>query len=302
MIAARTLLEWPLIAALTADLGTSAFALASASDSSLDVAAITKPLLPLWRAASIVALVASPLVTLDIVSTMAGVSWSQAIPLVKDVLGQTHAGRVWQFYFPALALLAVFTFAPISKWLTTVAIAAISAMMLYLEAMLSHATDKGMMAVSIYFVHEAGAGLWLGALLALWIIARRANPPEAWLDRAASRVSGIALWSVVTIVISGGYVAYLGLGFDLDHLLYSSYGRTLMVKVAIFAAVLPIGAYNRFWLIPQIDASTSRRALLRNVGVETLIIAAGVLLFATMLANTPPTHPHVMKPGMSMTM
>ena len=113
-------------------------------------------------------------------------------------------------------------------------------------------------------------------LVAFWMIVWRAKPPEDWFERAAARVSKAALWAVVAIVASGSYLAYLGLGFDLDHLLYSSYGRTLMVKIAIFAAVLPFGAYNRFWLIPQIDTAPPRRALLRNVGIEALIIAAPV--------------------------
>jgi hypothetical protein len=46
------------------------------------------------------------------------------------------------------------------------------------------------------------------------------------------------------------------LGFDLYRLLFSAYGRTPIAKVAVFAAVLAIGGYNRYWLVPQISDST----------------------------------------------
>jgi putative copper resistance protein D len=301
VLATRALLEWPQAVALTTNFGTAAFALLSAGDRSYASSSLVEALLPAWRVAALVAIAASPLVVLDITAKMAGVSWSEALPLVPQVIAQTHAGRVWQWYFPALILMSVCTVAPLRPIFRATAIAGAAGLTLYLQAMLGHATDHGLIAESIYFVHEAGAGLWLGALFALWLITRRGQPPAAWIERAASRVSKIALWSVVAIVLSGSYVAYLGLGADLDHLLYSSYGRTLMVKLAIFAAVLPIGAYNRFWLIPDLNGA-SRRTLLRNVGLESLIIALGVLGVAALLANTPPTHPHMTMPGMNMSM
>ena len=301
MLAIRALLEWPQTVALTTNFGTAAFALMSASDRSYASSSVVEALLPAWRVAALVAIAVSPLVVLDISAKMAGVSWSEALPIVPQVVAQTHAGHVWQWYFPTLILMTACVFAPLRPIFRAGAIVGSSGLMLFLQAMLGHATDHGLIAETIYFVHEAGAGLWLGALFSLWMITRSCNPPATWVERAASRVSKIALWSVVAIVLSGSYVAYLGLGLDFDHLLYSSYGRTLMVKLAIFAAVLPIGAYNRFWLIPDLNGS-SRRTLIRNVGLESLIIAVGVLGVAAILANTPPTHPHMMMPGMNMSM
>jgi putative copper resistance protein D len=142
----------------------------------------------------------------------------------------------------------------------------------------------------LYFLHEVAAGLWVGALLVLWIVARRGNAPKVWIEDAARRVSKVAVWSVLAIVISGIYTAYNGLGFDLYHLLFSAYGRTLIAKVAVFAAVLAIGGYNRYWLVPQVNDSTARDGLLRNVGVEWVILLFAVLGLASLLANTPPAH------------
>jgi putative copper export protein len=42
-------------------------------------------------------------------------------------------------------------------------------------------------------------------------------------------------------------------------------------------------------LIPAIVKSSSRAALLRNVGIESIMLV-GVLGLAALLANTPPVH------------
>jgi putative copper export protein len=84
-------------------------------------------------------------------------------------------------------------------------------------------------------------------------------------------------------------------------LLFSSYGRTLIVKVVAFCAVLSIGAYNRERLIPDIAASSTQRILLRNVGMESLVLGVVVVGLAALLANTPPARGHMMShPGMTM--
>jgi len=59
--------------------------------------------------------------------------------------------------------------------------------LLFLRALLSHAIDKGVFAVTVYFLREV-AGLWVGALLVLWIVARRGNAPDVWIEDAARRV------------------------------------------------------------------------------------------------------------------
>ena len=133
-------------------------------------------------------------------------------------------------------------------------------------------------------------GLWIGALFTLWTVARRGNPPDIWVERAARRVSKVAFWSVIALVITGTYTTYNGLGFDMYRLLFSVYGRTLIAKVVIFAGVLAVGAYNRYWLVPKITEPTARDALLRNVQIESLILMLAVVGLASLLANTPPAH------------
>ncbi len=302
MIGLRPLIEWPLVAALVGLFGTAAFVLLASEEGSFNLQQSVSPLLPWWRIAALVILVTASCMMLDVTASMAGVDWKGALPLFTEVLTETHAGHVWQWYLSAMIALVIFTFLPTRQSVRVPAILGLSALVIFLQAELSHATDKGSLAVVVYFLHAAAAGLWFGALLAFWIVQRRGAPPSEWVARAALKVSKSAGWTVAILILTGIYTAYHGLGFDLYHLLYSAYGRTLLAKVAVFSLVLPIGAYNRYRLIPEINGASAQKSLVRNVGIESLILAVGVLGLAAVLANTPPAHGHVMPPGMQMHM
>ncbi|HJU11995.1 MAG TPA: CopD family protein, partial [Candidatus Binataceae bacterium] len=82
---------------------------------------------------------------------------------------------------------------------------------------------------------------------------------------------------------------YEAIGLNAGRLLYTVYGRTLLIKLGLFAVVLCIGAYNRYRLVPAAAFAGSRRLLLRNVSLESVLLI-GVLGLAALLGNTPPPH------------
>ncbi len=153
----------------------------------------------------------------------------------------------------------------------------------------SHAVDRGAIAVIVYFTHEIAAGLWIGAILGLWLCVACGSFDAHWLTQICPRVSRLAGWTVGILVLSGFYTAYYALTADPNRLIYTAYGQTLVVKVFAAILVLLIGAYNRFFLIPTIVRSSSRTALVRNVGIESILLI-GILGLAALLANTPPAH------------
>ncbi len=287
----RALLGWPLVVSLVIIFGTTGFVLLSARERVFDLRAAAASLLTLWRLLTAVTLLVSPLVLLKVTADMAGISWTSAVGFVPQVLAETHAGRVFEWFLPIALMLFLTANIPLPKSVGTAMFFLLTGVLLLLRAMLSHAIDKGSIAVAVYFLHEIAAGLWIGALLALWIVARRGNPPDVWVERAARRVSKLAFWSVIALVITGTYNAYTGLGFDLYHLLFSAYGRTLIAKELVFVGVLAIGAYNRYWLVPNVGDPAARDTLLRNVQVESVILLIAVVGLASLLANTPPAHP-----------
>jgi copper resistance protein D len=287
--------------ASAATFGTAAFVLAVRGFDGCPAGSTIAALLPAWRLMAIVIFLVSPLVLLNLTAEMSGVSWRAAVPFVPEVMTQTHSGEVWRWSLIVAALLLVCVFVRLASTARAVVLVCFSAMLLFCEAQLSHAVDHGRVAILIYLVHEAAAGSWIGALLGLWVVSRRAQPSSDWVARAARLVSTMAAWSVAAVVLSGAYTAYQGLGLSVDRLLFSSYGRTLMVKVVVFCAVLSIGAYNRERLIPDVADSGTRRILLRNVGIESLVLGFAVVGLAALLANTPPARGHMMShPGMAL--
>ncbi len=284
----RTLLAWPLIASLIAVFGTSGFLVVSA-DERFDQP-VAAALVRSWRVFALVVFPASILVLVNITADMASVSWASAAALVPQVLTETHAGHVFEWFLPIALVFLLSAWIPLPQFARILALFLLAGVLLFLTVLLSHAIDKGALAIAIYFLHDIAVGFWVGALLAFWIVMEYGNPSHVWISHAARRVSAVAFWSVIALVVTGLYTAYTSIGLDVYHLLFSAYGRTLLGKVIVVLGVLTIGAYNRYWLVAEVDDPATRVALVRNVGVESVILLLVVIGLATLLANTPPVH------------
>jgi putative copper resistance protein D len=285
----RVLFAWPVLAAQLIVFGTAAFALSLGPDVVARRERLIAGLLTIWRVLGLLALALSPFLFVEIVAGMAGTTWFQALPYSFEVLQQTHAGHVWEWRFPLVILLAIAGWLPLDRVASALVLFAISASLLLCESLTSHAIDHGAVAVVGFLVHELSGGLWIGAILTLWLGANRVQLGADWIDRTAPWVSRLAGWTVVVLLLSGGYTAYHALMGDASLLLYSAYGRNLLIKIGAASSALLIGAYNRFMLIPELTAAPARDALLKNVLVESVLLI-GVIGLAALLANTPPAH------------
>jgi methionine-rich copper-binding protein CopC/putative copper export protein len=135
------------------------------------------------------------------------------------------------------------------------------------EAVSGHsgAGDGKVVAGAVQVLHLAAAALWIAALVALVVAGRTAL-------RSLAPVAG---WSALVVVATGTVVALR----EVEHLYflrYSTYGRYLLVKLALVAGMLGLAAGVRFlW---------KRGGLVR---VEAAA-GAGVLLVAAALAGIAP--------------
>jgi putative copper export protein len=286
-VGARALVAWPLLVAEILIFGTAAFALLLAPDTQSEE--VANALTPLWRGLGLLAVVFSPLALLVGTANMGDLSLRAAIPFLPQVIHETHFGHVCSWSFPLTLALLVIAWTPGRGSLKTAALGLVACALLLLVSFSSHAIDRGNVAVILYFIHEVAAALWIGAILGLWFGAIRGKLGSRWISQTAPRVSGMAGWTVIVLILSGLYTAYYSLGADPHRLLDAAYGRTLVDKVCAAMLVLLIGAYNRYWLMPTVSESSSQQSLLRNVGVETVMLI-GVLGLAALLANTPPAH------------
>ena len=283
-----TLLTWPLLVASTVIFGTSAFAIFFGAEIADGTAALSS-LRRIWFWLAVLNLAVSPLAMLIDIANMADSSLRDAIALAPMVMRETVFGHLWAVRLPVAATLVAVTAMRRSSGRSSAFIYALAAALILMQSLASHAIDKGAVAVAILFAHQAAAGSWIGALISLLIIAARDDGNSTLCERAAVHVSRIAGWSVAALAVTGATTAYYSLGWHLELLIYSLYGRTLLWKLATAGAVILVGGYNRYQLVPTVGDTSSRNLLIRNVTAECLLLGA-VLAWSAVLANTPPPH------------
>lgn len=153
-------------------------------------------------------------------------------------------------------------------------------------------------------LHLAAMSVWLGGLVVLAAVVLPRGIAEE-LRAVVPRFSGIAFWSVVTVVVTGVVQSWRQVG-TLDGLVTTTYGRLLLTKVVGVAFLIGIGALsrqvvNRRLRVPLVprpagpgaqladpDVETVAR-LRRSVGIE-VVIAAIVLALASLLVNAVPAR------------
>ena len=139
--------------------------------------------------------------------------------------------------------------------------------------------------------HGVGAGLWVGTLAAVVAVALRlARHPAGHphVGALVRRYSPLAITAVVTIALSGVVTAVFYVGAVTD-LWSTAYGRTLLLKVGLFAATGAVGAYNWRRLTPRLGDASGTRALLTSARVE-LALAIFLLAVTAVLVHLAMPH------------
>ena len=149
-------------------------------------------------------------------------------------------------------------------------------------------------------VHALAAAVWIGALVALVLLALNRSPSAAKntaLHTALRRFSGVGSAAVAVLVITGVINAWVLVGPGrVTDLLATPYGRVLALKVLLFAAMLALAAVNRFRLTPEFgralyeDGQPKRAlaALRRSLALETGTALLVLLLVAWLGTLAPP--------------
>jgi len=186
-------------------------------------------------------------------------------------------------------ILAAAAWIPLRARVLAIAMLLLTTLLLILASITSHAIDFGRLAIAVYFVHQASAGVWIGALAALMLGCAGKPGRDDWIRAVTPRVSTIAFCAVGILTLTGLCNAYERIGFDLYLMIDAMYGRTLLWKLMTFAVIIAFAAHNRFRIVSRLEESSAREILLRNVAAECVLLAI-VLAWSAMLANTPPPH------------
>jgi uncharacterized membrane protein len=150
--------------------------------------------------------------------------------------------------------------------------------------------------VAIQFLHVLAVGSWVGGLVIVLLLlrSRRGEASPVAEVRRFSRLAGV---SVAVVVATGGLrdLNELGGPSALLHIFSTSYGTTLAIKLALVAALIALGAVNRYRSIPRMTQGTG---LLRGVMRAEVVAALAIFgVTATMTGFAPdPPEPRSSRP------
>ena len=161
----------------------------------------------------------------------------------------------------------------------------------------SHADAAGQpLLVVLDMIHLLAVCVWIGGLLPLAILLTDASRHESELQipplkALIPRFSLVALVSVNLLVITG-LVSAVNEIQSLDALTATSYGRTVLIKVALVCLVIGLGAVNLMILSPrlrkQADESSDEGRGFRWTTRFELVIAVAILAAAGVLTGLSP--------------
>jgi copper transport protein len=268
-------------------------------------------------AAAVAGLVVTALgIVLQVATATGGSFWSALDSgLIHDVL-DTRFGEVWKLRFTAFgALAALLLFLPLhaglrrpALWATASAIPL--AYLVVAPALGGHAGagDDAALLVPLDTLHVAAMSTWIGGVAALLLVvpaATRTLDPAArtrLLAAVVSSFSMIALIAVGALLASG--VAQSILQLDaLSDLVDTAFGRAILVKAAIFAVLVGLGAHNRRRSQPRLKrlaagaeppgpaGATLRRVLRAEVALMAVVLGVTAALVSYSPSAGTPTGP-----------
>jgi copper resistance protein D len=225
--------------------------------------------------------------------------WSDS--LLATVLLDTDFGHVWLVRFALIVLLAAalrppYFGAPASAWRRSVALVLAVAFVAAL-AFAGHAAAGDGIEGAVHLIadvlHLVAAAAWVGALAPLAIVLGAAKDygALAMMRIATLRFSTLGITSVGTVLATGMVNTYELTG-SVAALFGTGYGRLLLVKIALFLAMLAIAAVNRMRLTPRLvaggaAAGPALQQLRTNALVEA-VIGALILFVVALLGTLPP--------------
>ena len=141
----------------------------------------------------------------------------------------------------------------------------------------------------VRFVHVLGAACWVGGMIVRGAVAvpaaRRAGDPTAGrrVLTAATRRFGIVGALAFAALVASGFALIDHRGIPLSDLHESDYGRRLLAKMGLLAAMGVVTVLHAFWQGPHVrraeeagDLETARRWRLAGVAVDVFLLLAAL--------------------------
>jgi copper transport protein len=149
------------------------------------------------------------------------------------------------------------------------------------------------LALTLDWLHLASGSIWVGGLVGLLVLWRSLSVATrvAGLVVAVPRFSAVALGSVIVLAGSGTWASILHLP-TLATLWQTSYGKAILVKVALLTAAVLLASFNLLRTKPGLRAdgavAVGAARLLRQLVSGEAVLVAGAVLAAAVLSSLPP--------------
>ncbi|HEY1661203.1 MAG TPA: CopD family protein [Verrucomicrobiae bacterium] len=144
-------------------------------------------------------------------------------------------------------------------------------------------------------LHLLGAGVWPAGLLPFAMVLRRLrSTSETTIGPFVRRFSSLSLGTVL-LMAATGLVNTWFLAGSFSNLVGQSYGRWLLLKIALFCIATAIGAINLLRLRPRLSVEDPRSPAAQAAGARLqtnvqaeLLLGAAVVMIVAVLGVLPP--------------
>jgi len=269
-----------------------------------------RPLTIAFVTTAALALIATPVYLLLATAQFALRSWYDVgalVPLIRaSSFGRGFVDLELTFFLFALAaLVALWVDRPerehrsIVELLSLIGAGFAAGAALLVPGLAGHAAQTSPRGWSLLFdwSHLLAGSIWIGGLIGLFVFwaTLPATRRVSGLAVCVPRFSIVAFVSVNVLIASGVAAAVIHLP-TVSSLWNTSYGRTILVKVALLGGTMLIAAVNLLWTTPRLKASVDDRPdvgpptaklLSRLVGSEIVLVAA-IICAAAVLSSLPP--------------
>lgn len=171
---------------------------------------------------------------------------------------------------------------PSSRQLLGVAGAAAGAMSFATDG---HTVSEGnlFLHASLDVVHVLTAGVWVGGIVGLFLMAMRRRRGHETRPMAPTvvRFSNVATFAIVVVAAAGVGMSVLIVGSLSDYFM-TAWGRWLLVKVGLVAMAGGLGAYNHYVMVPALDVDPADPVMLARAR-RTITAEMGLLMAVALL-------------------
>ena len=187
------------------------------------------------------------------------------LTVIRSYLTQTSLGKSYSIQIVAVLIVLII---PLKKLLGSYLSLLIALIAITSPVFQSHGSSSGRhgLAIGALVIHVIALSFWVGGLFGLTQLSKQQKLI------ALPRFSEIALWSAITVAISGAATAWTRL--DSLQAWQSKYGVITLVKISLTFTLIGFGALHRRWIIKS-DYPSVFRLITAEIGIMFATVFVG---------------------------